>query len=223
MLRRVFRWLPLTARTKKHLKYCYFRTMAVLGIERFPALNDLDRKMLAYLPRRGGVFVEAGANDGVSQSNTWFFEAYRGWSGLLIEPVPELAGLARRFRRAPVENVALGPADQDGAMLELAEADLMTGVYRGASGEGQARRISVPMRPLSTLLDEHGISSIDFFSLDVEGYEIEVLKGLNLDRHAPQFILIETGNFEAVKAWLGSHYRFREALSGHDYLFERLG
>ena len=44
-----------------------------------------------HLTRRGGVFVEAGANDGYAQSNTYYFERMRGWSGVLIEPVPELA------------------------------------------------------------------------------------------------------------------------------------
>ncbi|MEI9804363.1 MAG: FkbM family methyltransferase [Pseudolabrys sp.] len=220
MLRRIFRLLPLDLRTKKYLKYFYFRSMAALGLERFPALNNLDRKMLAYLPQRGGVFVEAGANDGVSQSNTWFLEAYRGWTGLLVEPVPELASLARRFRRAPVENVALGAPEQDGSTLVLVEADLMTTAFR--SGGSSGRQISVPVRSLSALLDEHRITAIDFFSLDVEGFEIPVLKGLDLDRHAPKYMLIETGNVTAVAELLGPRYRLREALSGHDYLFERI-
>jgi len=222
MFRQIFRLLPLDAHRKKYLKYFYFKGMAAIGFERFPALNALDRKMLAYLPQKGGTFVEAGANDGVSQSNTWFLETYRGWSGLLIEPVPELAHLARRFRRSPVVNVALGPKDEDGSTLDLIEADLMTRVDRGTES-GTARRISVVMRPLSALLDEYAIRSIDFLSLDVEGFELVALRGLDLDRHTPEFILVETGDVTAVQGLLGNAYDYLEALSGHDHLFRRAG
>lgn len=217
MLRRLFRLLPLRPRTKKHLKFIYFRSMAALGIDEFPALNAIDRKMLAYLPQHGGVFVEAGANDGISQSNTWYLEAYRGWSGLLIEPVPELAALARRFRRAPVANVALGPAD--GATITLRLADLTTAAETGPPRNGSDRRITVPVRALSSLLDEHAIAAVDFFSLDVEGYEIPVLQGLDLARHRPKFILVETADFPGVRDLLAPKYEFVGVLSEHDYLF----
>ncbi len=218
MLRLLFRLLPLSLRTKKHLKYFYFKGMAALGIEEFPALNGIDRKMRAYLPERGGVFVEAGANDGVTQSNTWFFESYRGWTGLLVEPVPALAEMARKFRRAPVVNAALGPADQDGVPVTLVEDDLVTTLARDGSA-AHGRRLSAPMRPLSALLDEHGITSVDFFSLDVEGAEIAALRGLDMERHAPRYVLVETANFEDVRVLLGAKYDFVEALSVHDYLF----
>ena len=58
-------------------------------------------------------------------------------------------------------------------------------------------------------------------SLDVEGFELEVLKGLNLDRHRPQYILIETVDLEAVKTTLGTDYEMQAQWSHHDYLFER--
>jgi len=66
------------------------------------ALNRIDRKLERHLDFDGGVFVEAGANDGVTQSNTYYFEKFRGWTGLLVEPEPALAAACRRNRRAPV-------------------------------------------------------------------------------------------------------------------------
>ena len=56
--------------------------------ERFYGLIELDRQLLPHLDKRKGFFIEAGANDGVTQSNTLFFERHRGWRGLLVEPIP---------------------------------------------------------------------------------------------------------------------------------------
>ena len=52
--------------------------------------------------------------------------------------------------------------------------------------------------------------------------ELEVLKGLDFARHAPRYLLIETGQVDAVISLLGSRYRFVESLSHHDYLFARV-
>ena len=59
------------------------------------ALDDLDRKVLRHLPDRPGIFVEAGAHDGLTQSNTAMLEFSFGWTGLLVEPIPELAARCR--------------------------------------------------------------------------------------------------------------------------------
>ena len=72
------------------------------------ALNALDLQLAGKVRKRRGFFVEAGANDGVSQSNTLYFERYLGWRGLLIEPIPELWEKCRRNRpKAIVEKCAL--------------------------------------------------------------------------------------------------------------------
>ena len=61
-------------------------------------------------PRDRGYFVEAGANDGHLQSNTYYFERFKGWTGVLIEPIPELYNRCVRERpRSRVLNYALVP------------------------------------------------------------------------------------------------------------------
>src|ERR1700729_4369556 len=68
------------------------RLFEALGSERFsqPAMFGMDRRLAELMPQRGGTFVEAGAHDGYTQSNTYSLERHRGWAGLLIEPIPEL-------------------------------------------------------------------------------------------------------------------------------------
>jgi FkbM family methyltransferase len=215
MIRKIFQLLPISVRRKKYLKFIFFFTASRLGIVQRPALNDLDLKLEKYLPYSGGVFIEAGANDGISQSNTWYFETYRGWSGLLIEPIPELAQMAIRFRKSPVANVALCGRNEDGSLIYLSVNDLMTKVADAEKGN-----IKVKARALSNLLDDYKITKIDLFSLDVEGFEINVLDGLNLDRHAPNFILVETADIDAVLLKLQARYELLEKLSFHDYLLQ---
>ena len=52
----------------------------------YVAANNLDKKLKKYLNYDNGYFVELGANDGINQSNTFYFEKKKNWSGILIEP-----------------------------------------------------------------------------------------------------------------------------------------
>lgn len=202
----------------------------------FPALNGLDKKLLNYLPDCSGFFIEAGANDGIRQSNTYYLEKRRSWSGLLVEPVPRLALKCEKNRsRSTVAQVALVPPELSGSSIRILDLDLMTLVAEQESGlldtakhiklaedvQGiTAAEISVPGITLSELLDTHGNPKITLFSLDVEGYEVDVLRGLDLTRHKPEFILVETRRLEKVLEVLENQYEMIAALSHHDYLFK---
>ena len=50
---------------------------------------QLDKKLKKYLNYDYGFFVELGANDGYTESNTLFLENKRNWRGILIEPSPQ--------------------------------------------------------------------------------------------------------------------------------------
>src|SRR5437773_417214 len=97
------------------------------------ALNELDIQLARLLgEQRRGFFIEAGANDGIAQSNTLYFENYLGWRGLLIEPIPELAQKCRSNRpRAVVENTALVPFEFDQATVEMRYCNLMSLIKGG--------------------------------------------------------------------------------------------
>src|SRR5260370_35927529 len=111
---------------------------------RYHGLNELDRKLEAHLDFDRGIFVEAGANDGLNQSNTLYFETCRRWRGLLVEPIPALAERCRRNRpRALVECCALVPLDDAGKTLTMVDANLMS-LVRGAmkTAEDERRHIA---------------------------------------------------------------------------------
>ena len=41
--------------------------------KKFNGYNGLDKRMLKYINYQDGFYIECGANDGVNQSNTWYF------------------------------------------------------------------------------------------------------------------------------------------------------
>lgn len=202
-----------------------YRWLSRRFFEQSYALDNLDRKLALYINAKNGFFIEAGANDGVHQSNTLYFERYHGWRGLLIEPVPELAARCRANRpRAIVENCALVASDYAAEHIEIQYCNLMSTV-KGSFGSPQAESahlesgkrflqpgeevytLSVPARTLSDILDERQITHIDLLSLDVEGYEQEALKGLDFSRHRPVYILVEARDRSAIEDLIGACYQ----------------
>ncbi len=202
-------------------------------------LNELDRKLEPFIDFDGGIFVEAGANDGQTQSNTAYFARHRGWRGLLVEPIPELAARCRVTRReSVVENCALVASDADGQSVPMTYCGLMSLVEGGWSDAAAERahvetgqqiqsltpyHVDVPGRSLSALLDQHNMTHIDLLSLDVEGFERQALEGLDLTRHRPRFILVEARFREEIDALLLPCYAAIAQLSHHDVLYRLRG
>jgi FkbM family methyltransferase len=231
-----------SGQTRRALGALRRRLFEFVGDRRYskPGLNNLDDKLVPYLGFPRGFFIEVGANDGYSQSNTYYLERCLGWSGVLVEGIPELYDRCRRLRRrSRVYQCALVAPGFPNASVPMHYAHLMSVVdgslkTSGAQDE-QIRRglevqslaatytVAVPARTLASILDELPPPvHIDFLSLDVEGGELDVLKGLNLDTYRPTYILVEARFFDEVDAYLRPHYVLVEQLSHHDYLYKRI-
>ncbi len=163
----------------------------------------VDLKILPYLQDiEKGFFVEAGALDGLFMSNTKILEEL-GWSGLLIEPSKRAVLECKKNRKVPVEECALvsfeyDKADVLGDFLFDGEggAGAWSSITRKVYGQRSGTTFTpmgtyVRARTLESVLKQHGVTKIDFFSLDVEGYEREVLKGINLKELEITYLLIE--------------------------------
>lgn len=206
--------------------------------------DSLDKKMEKYLDYDNGYFVELGANDGLVQSNTYYYEKQRNWRGVLIEPAPNkfLECKANRgknntfFCAACVsfdfneEFVKIAYSDYMSAPLNL-ESDIADPMAHAKAGQKYLPEhetvfeFGAKATPLSLLLRQASApNEIDLLSLDVEGAELEVLKGINHDEHSFKFMLIECRNYKRLETYLKSvGYSLLEQLSHHDYLFTNEG
>lgn len=207
---------------------------------RYFSLNQLDRKLEKYVDYDNGYFVELGANDGVTQSNSLYFERYRNWRGLLVEPVPQnfLKCRKNRSSRDSIYCAACVSFDYDQEFVRIAYSNLMStpvslesdiqdprahaklGDQFLGNGETVFEFGAVARTLNSLLLDARAPKLIDFLSLDVEGAELEVLKGVDHQAFRFKYILVECRDFPRLSSYLENQgYRFAEKLSGQDYLF----
>ena len=201
-----------------------------------PALNQLDQKLLEYMDFRHGFFVELGANDGFTQSNTYYFEKFLAWTGILVEPIPrQFQKAVRRRPNSQVFNFACVPFDYPESTIQMTDLDLMSfanGAFDDASekkihvthGTGghpdRATTVNVPVRTLTSILDECNVTKIDLLSLDVEGFEASVLQGLDLERYRPTYMVIEARYRSDVEAVIRDYYELVAELSTWDVLYK---
>lgn len=151
------------------------------------------RLVAEFFGARKGYFVEVGANEPRARSQTYHLEQ-AGWTGVLIEPQPVLAAMLRAKRSAKVFAVACSAPESEGRTLPLHVAGPLSSLSRATMAPGAApvATIDVPIRTLDGVLAEAGAPDhFDFLSIDVEGHEIEVLRGFDIARWRPQLILLE--------------------------------
>jgi FkbM family methyltransferase len=136
---------------------------------------------------RSGFFVEVGANRPQQESQTWHLEQL-GWTGILIEPQPELASDLCSARSAKVFAVACSSPENAGRRMKLHVAGALSALDRDrmAPGAQPERVIEVPVRTLDDVLIEAcAPRQLDFLSIDVEGHELVLLEDHvgNLKKH----------------------------------------
>lgn len=140
-----------------------------------------------------GFFVEVGANDPKKDSQSFHLEE-AGWSGILVEPVPELAEELRRVRKAKVFEVACSSPDRAGTIMTLHVAGPFSSFDPNLAVTGMRadHTVAVKVDTLDHVLAEGGAKRpIDLISVDVEGHELEVLCGFDFARWRPRLILLE--------------------------------
>jgi FkbM family methyltransferase len=172
--------------------------------------------------RRSGFFVDVGAHHPRRFSTTYYFYEL-GWRGINIEPSPTVIALFNQLRRRDI-NVPLGVAENacelkyyvfNDPALNTFDDDLMREretqtTYRVV---GTAKiRLERLDRILDQYLPKH--QTIDFMSIDVEGFDLRVLRSGDWNRYRPEFVLVEALDFSIQTAAEHPIHRF---MTGIEY------
>ena len=190
---------------------------------------------------KNGFFVECGGNDGFFQDPTYYLEKKLKWTGIIIEPLP-ISNKCRKYRpKSTVYQYAVTSPDHSNTMLDFIDVNAMSVVRDTPKDElawvtaGEktqkitARYIKVPAQTIQYILDKHFSvnpkRNIDLMVLDIEGYEINALHGLDFKKNSPNHLLIEchTDDHRAeIATLLTQHDYIFVAKIGHiDYLFSK--
>lgn len=185
-----------------------------------------------FQDRRGGTFLDVGANHYQDRNNTYFLEKGLGWSGVAVDALEEFAA-DYKLHRPRTRFVAMFASDVADSTVQffVPENDLVASVSKEFTARygaaGQARE--VPTTTLTSVLDAAGIEKIDYLSMDIELAEPKALAGFDIDRFKPALVCIEA-HPEVRQQILEYFARHGYILVGkylrvdpHNLHFERLG
>ena len=157
--------------------------------------------------------MECGAYDGELSSNTLPLEVKHGWSGILIEPNPYYyTQLVGRNRNVTSLNACISTEHR----ASLLHVPLNCPEYQGLGcqqqsyirNESREDTIPIPCFTFSSIMDAFGLTSLDYFSLDVEGAELAVLKTIPFDKYHIEILSVEyehsPGGRKAITAFMTS-------------------
>jgi FkbM family methyltransferase len=150
-----------------------------------------------FAGREHGWCAEVGAFDGRTGSATLLFEEH-GWECLLVEPIPECVEQIRQNRRCVIEHCAASSREGETTFYVAEGVPQMSTLETDPAHHrwidevgGTVKRITVRTARLDDLLDAAGFPELQFLTIDVEGHELEVLRGLTLERFRPRIVILE--------------------------------
>lgn len=164
---------------------------------------------------RGGFFVEFGATDGMTNSNSWRLEKQFGWSGILAEPNPVWHDALDRNRSGAVDKRCVYARSGETLGFMATEDPELSGISASAGRDHFAavRQAGTPIEvetiSLDDLLDHHAAPSvIDYMSIDTEGSELEILEAFDFGKRQVRLLSVEHSNSPQepkIDAFLARH------------------
>lgn len=159
--------------------------------------QDLIALALAKF-KRGGYFVEFGATDGKTLSNTWILEKHFGWQGILVEPGKVWHPQLIQNRNCNLDHRCVWKSSNaeilfsEAAISELSTISNFVECDEHATSRSNSKTYEVATITLQDLLDFHGAPKvIDYLSIDTEGSEYEILKAYSFKDRKISFISCE--------------------------------
>lgn len=182
----------------------------------------------------GGTFVDIGANDGVTFSNSYFFEKNLGWNGIAIEPLPGAFEKLKKARSCICINAAVAAKSGTAAFYKAqGSVEMLSGLVSSydprhldrmkneiRSNGGSFETVNIQTVCLNDVLKKHNINSVDYLSIDTEGSELEILQSINYEQYKINAISVENNyNDNRIKPFLESKGFVLIAQLGEDEIY----
>lgn len=153
----------------------------------------------------GCFFVDVGAYDGISASNSYLLEKDLKWKGICIEPNPDLFQKLTNERNSKNYNCCISSSNKEvvfrkvegyakalSGILEFFEEKHINRINKEISKHGGGYEdIRIQSRTLKSILNENNVENVDYLSIDCEGGEYEILKSVDFEKTHIKLISIE--------------------------------
>jgi FkbM family methyltransferase len=181
----------------------YLKRFEKCRCESFSTNSGTDLEFIKNIlnKKKKGFFVEVGGHDGISGSYSLLLEKDLEWNGICIEASPWQFEKMKRVRNCICEQVALGQSDSKEEFYDFSNSmNQRSSLKKHHRNDAKSQSalnnnpytcINVDVVPFDLLVKKHKISQIDFFIIDVEGAEFEVIKGIDFNNVQVHFFLIE--------------------------------
>lgn len=173
-----------------------------------------------FYGKSNGVFCDVGGNHPLNINNTRYFEEL-GWSGYAFEPLQNMKVLWQEHRRAKLFPFAVSDCEGEVTFTlvkdETGWEDMLSFVKetRVVDYDFEMEDIKVQTRILKNVFDEENITHIDYMSIDIEGHELNAIKGIDFSKVRINVLTIENNSGESVAN--GDH-RITEIMFKNDYI-----
>jgi FkbM family methyltransferase len=185
------------------------------------AQNGEDILLDRVFESRVGTYMDVGACYPTIHNNTHFFYL-RGWRGVNIEPLPWLHAAFDEKRPEDLNlSVAAGETEGEMPFYEVSSSGGLSTLSKQFADTYRAQGLDViehriPVRTVAALVEEYAIAPPDFLSIDAEGTEAQVIRGLPLAHWRPRVIIVES---TWPQTTIPSHESWEPILLAHGYLF----
>lgn len=150
----------------------------------------------------GGFFVEIGAYNGIKGSNCLFFEKYKKWKGVAIEPSPAQFNALKKNRNCQTINKAVSTKSGTACFIDIIagfrqnsglKENYINKTYEHVKNDGRSevREIQVETISLDELMSKLNSEEIDYCSIDIEGGEMSILEKFDFSKYPIKVLSLE--------------------------------
>lgn len=163
-------------------------------------------------PSFKGFYVDAAAADPIRLSNSYFFDICLGWSGICIEGLPARAKMLREQRTCTVVESLITNADGDDVYFQVPEMFGGETLSNKIVGGGSEHVQKFTGLTLATILARHNVTKINYFSLDIEGFELPAIESIDWGKVDVDVLTVEINNKFVKPALLKKGFVFQRGL-----------